>query len=61
MTDKEFWIQVRRGLLMVVAAIEHRWKLPASRGLGITLGAPEQAPQANEPPAEPLAQTRQGE
>jgi hypothetical protein len=37
MTDREFWIQVRRGLLTVVSAIEYRWNLP--RGSGFTIGA----------------------
>lgn len=27
MSDKEFWIMVRRALLMVVDAIERKWQL----------------------------------
>jgi len=27
MTDKEFWIMIRRALLMFVSAIEKRWGL----------------------------------
>jgi hypothetical protein len=54
MNDREFWIQVRRGLLTVVSAIEYRWNLP--RGGGFTLGAtppPEASPQSEPPLAAP--------
>jgi hypothetical protein len=35
--DRAFWIEVRRGLLLVVRAIENRWNLP--RGSDYTIGA----------------------
>lgn len=53
--DREFWIRVRRGLLMVVAAIEDRWNLPRGGNLS-TLGAappPEASPQSEPPPTAP--------
>lgn len=56
--DREFWLQVRRGLLMVVAAIENRWSFPRTSGGGQspfqTLG---QSPQASpDQPATPSAE-----
>lgn len=52
MNDKDFWIQVRRGLLLVVTAIEHRWGLP--RVSMTTLAAPQtEAPPHSEPPETP--------
>lgn len=49
MNDRDFWLQVRRGLLMVVAAIETRWNFPKTSGPSSTLGQPVQ-PQNNEQP-----------
>lgn len=56
MNDRDFWLEVRRGLLLVVRAIETRWNLP--RGSGFTIGAapPFEAPQTYEPP--PVAPAR---
>jgi hypothetical protein len=51
--DREMWIQIRRGLLTAVAAIEHRYGLP--RGSMLTIGAAplSEATQSSEPPQEP--------
>lgn len=50
MNDRQFWAEVRRGLLLVVRAIEYRWGLP--RGSATTIGAasPGETPQSYEPP-----------
>jgi hypothetical protein len=54
--DRQFWIEVRRGLLLVVRAIESRWNLP--RGGDVPLGAAplNEAPQIRESP--PVAPAR---
>lgn len=55
--DRDFWVQVRRGLLLVVNAIEARWNLPHTGDphtlttLGAKSAAPvTQAPREYEPP-----------
>ena len=59
MNDRQFWAEVRRGLLLVVRAIEYRWGLP--RGSATTLGAalPGEAPLSNEPPLTTPARSSQ--
>lgn len=46
--DREFWLQVRRGLLMVVAAIETRWSFPRTSSK-----ASEMFTLGHNPPAAP--------
>lgn len=31
MNDREFWIQIRRGLIVMIDAIDHRFALPTVR------------------------------
>lgn len=52
--DREFWMQVRRGLMLVVTAIDRRWNFPRATSTFTTLGhAPPEESQAarqSEPP-----------
>lgn len=50
MNDKDFWIQVRRGLMLVVTAIEHRWSLPRDSTTTLTGARPGAPRSVSEPP-----------
>ena len=49
--DREFWLQVRRGLLMVVAAIETRWSFPRTSNKTGELSTLGQRPASPDDPA----------
>jgi hypothetical protein len=49
MDERQFWIQVRRGLLMIVAAIEQRWSLPRASLQPIG----QKPPESTDKPAAP--------
>lgn len=57
MTEKDFWIQVRRGLLTVVSAIETRWGLHGASltTLGATPLNNTEASHHSEPPLHAFA------
>lgn len=40
--DREFWIQFRRALIIMLDAIEHRWALPVARPRDFPYEAPAQ-------------------
>lgn len=51
--DREFWLQIRRGLLMVVGAIEERWGFPRTAAAPRVIQTLGQQPPAS--PVEPAA------
>jgi hypothetical protein len=58
MNDREFWVQVRRGLLTVVAAIDYRWGLPRSGSSPLNAAAsPFEATLQPEPPRAAFARS----
>ena len=64
MNEREFWVQIRRGLLVMIDAIGTRYDLPRSADLGLNHNSRRhqfQNGSHNEPPLSALAQSNEKE